>query len=261
MMPYATILLEFDQAAAILTFLRPEKRNALSLQMMDEIVDACEQVRKTETAQTLIVTGGSQFFSAGADLTEALEVKTPADGARFFGSLHRVNNALEGLNKPVIAAIEGACMTGGCELALACDVRIAGEGAKFAITSTRIGTVAGAGGTQRLPRIVGMANALSLLFSADPIDADEAFRIGLINRKVEGGGALAASRSLAATYAKRAPLGLAFTKLAVRRGLQMDVDSALEFEKSLVTSIYATADKQEGISAFLEKREPRFKGC
>jgi enoyl-CoA hydratase/carnithine racemase len=161
----------------------------------------------------------------------------------------------------LIAAIEGFCITGGCELALACDLRVAGAGASFAITSSRIGTVAGAGGTQRLPRVIGPARALEMLFSADPVPAEEAYRIGLVNRLVPTGGALAAAKEWATTYAQRAPLSLAFVKRAVYRGLQMDLDSGLELETFLVTTIYGTADKQEGISAFLEKRAPSFQGA
>ncbi len=151
-------------------------------------------------------------------------------------------------------------MTGGLELALACDLRVAGEGATFAITSARIGTVAGAGGTQRLPRIVGVAHALDILFAADPIDAAHAYRIGLINRLAPKGGALEAAKALVNIYAQRAPLSLALVKRAVHRGMQMDLASAIELETFLVTTIYGTEDKQEGISAFLEKRPARFKG-
>jgi enoyl-CoA hydratase/carnithine racemase len=259
-MGYASILVRREGPAAVITLNRPERRNAISLQMMDEIEAAVQDAENDPAVRALIVTGGAECFSAGADLTEAIEVKTPGDGLRYFGRLHRLTAALEVLPKPVIAAIEGFCMTGGCELALACDLRVAGEGASFAITSARIGTVAGAGGTQRLPRIVGMANALELLFSAEPIDADEAFRIGLVNRRTERGGALARALAMAAVHAERAPLSLAFAKRAVRRGMEMDLASGLELETYMVTCIYGTADKEEGISAFLEKRKPQFKG-
>jgi enoyl-CoA hydratase/carnithine racemase len=187
-------------------------------------------------------------------------VSNAADGLRYFQNLHRLNATLEGLSKPVIAAIEGFCMTGGCEMALACDLRVAGDGASFAITSARIGTVAGAGGTQRLPRIVGLANALDMLFSAEPIDTQEAYRIGLINRKTARGRALEQALAMAAVYAERAPLSLAFMKRAVRRGMQMDLPSGLDLETFIVTCIYGTKDKDEGISAFLEKRKAEFKG-
>lgn len=151
-------------------------------------------------------------------------------------------------------------MTGGCELALACDLRVAGRGASFTITSSRIGTVAGAGGTQRLPRLVGPAKALEIMFAAEPVDDEEAHRIGLINRLVDRGEAVAEARRMIAVYEKRAPLSLAFVKRAVHRGMQMDLASGIEFETFLVSTIYGTRDKHEGISAFLEKREAKFEG-
>jgi len=162
--------------------------------------------------------------------------------------------------KPVIAAIEGFCMTGGLELALACDLRVGGRDSTYAITSSRIGTVAGAGGTQRLPRIVGEAYALEILFAADPISAEEAYRMGLINRLTDKGRALDEAKAMIDLYATRAPLSLALVKRAVRRGMQMDLASGLELETFLVSTIYGTEDKQEGISAFLEKRKANFKG-
>lgn len=259
-MTFSTITLTEQGGAAVITLNRPDRRNAISLAMMDEIVAACGEAGGSKTARSLILTGGPSLFSAGADLTEALQVKTPEDGRRFFGALHRLAAAVEAVEKPVIAAIEGFCFTGGCELALACDLRIAGEGASFAITSSRIGTIAGAGGTQRLPRVVGVSNALAMLYSADPIDADEALRVGLINKKTAKGESLTAALALAATYAERAPLSLALTKKAVRQGMDLDLDAALALEIALVTEIYGSRDKQEGISAFLEKRKPRFEG-
>lgn len=259
-MTHSTVTLALHHTTATLTFARPERRNAFSAGMIDEIVSVCTELGERNDVRALVVTGGPAMFSAGADLTEAIDVVTPEDGARFFGNLHRLCQAVELLNKPVIAAIEGPCFTGGCEFALACDVRIAGEGANFAITSSKIGTIAGAGGTQRLPRIVGLSNALAMLFDANPIDADEAMRIGLINRKVARGQALEAALALAAVYGERAPLSLALTKNAVRSGMDMSLDAGLALEIELVTKIYGTRDKQEGISAFLEKRKPVFTG-
>ena len=250
-----------DEAACVVTLDRPAKRNAISVAMMHEIAAAARAAEADPDVAAVILTGGPDFFSAGADLTEALAIETPPQARAYFGEWHRLTGALEDLRKPVIAAIEGFCLTGGLELALACDLRIAGAGASFAITSAKIGTVAGAGGTQRLPRLIGAAKALELLFAADPIDAAEAARLGLVNRVVPAGAALAAAQQLAATYRARAPLGLAFAKQAVHRGLQMDRAAALAFETDLVTAIYATADKREGIAAFLEKRPPRFRGA
>ncbi|MBC5762930.1 enoyl-CoA hydratase/isomerase family protein [Ramlibacter albus] len=259
-MSYETILTRVEGAAFIVQMNRPDRRNAVSERMMDDIVDACGEAAGIKEVAAIVITGGEGYFSAGADLNEAFQVTTAQEGRRYFSHWHRLNQALEESPKPVIAAIEGFCMTGGLELALAADLRIASEDASFAITSARIGTVAGAGGTQRLPRVVGMAHALDMLFAAEPVDADHAYRIGLINRRTPKGGALAEAVKLANHYATRAPLALAFVKRAVHRGMQMDLASAIEFETMLVTTVYGTKDKAEGISAFLEKRTAQFKG-
>jgi enoyl-CoA hydratase/carnithine racemase len=259
-MSYETITVAQDGPAYVITLNRPDKRNAISVRMMHELQAAMQVAEAEASVRGIIITGGPAFFAAGADLNEALQVKTAAQGTEYFKHWHQLNASIEELAKPVIASIEGFCITGGLELALACDLRVAAEGATFAITSARIGTVAGAGGTQRLPRIVGTAHALDILFSADPIDAKEAYRMGLINRLTPKGGALDAAKAMVAIYAQRAPLSLALVKRAVHRGMQMDQASGIEFETFLVTTIYGTEDKQEGISAFLEKRTARFKG-
>ncbi|ALP68581.1 enoyl-CoA hydratase/isomerase family protein [Paraburkholderia caribensis] len=259
-MAYETIRTVVKGAAYVVQLNRPEKRNAVSELMMDEIMSACNEAADKPNVAAIVLTGGNEYFSAGADLNEAFEVKTATDGRRYFGHWHRLNDALEQSAKPVIAAIEGFCMTGGLELALAADIRIGADGSTYAITSSRIGTVAGAGGTQRLPRVVGVAYALEMLFAAEPVDVDEAYRIGLINKRTPAGGALPAAISLAEHYATRAPLALAYVKRAVHRGVQMDLASAVEFETMLVTTVYGTKDKEEGIAAFLNKRQPNFGG-
>jgi enoyl-CoA hydratase/carnithine racemase len=259
-MSYETIRVDNDGPAAVITLDRPDKRNAISTQLMDEVIAAMGAADADSRIRAVILTGGPSYFAAGADLNEALQVKTAEQGMSYFKRWHRMHHVIEELGKPVIAAIEGFCITGGLELALACDLRVAGEGSTFAITSAKIGTVAGAGGTQRLPRIVGVSNALDILFAANPIDAQEAHRIGLINRLVKRGEALAAAKAMIKVYEERAPLSLALVKRAVHRGMQMDLASAIEFETFLVTTIYGTEDKQEGISAFLEKRTAHFKG-
>lgn len=259
-MSHQTIITERDGPAFVVTLNRLARRNALSLACIAEIVAAVSEADSDPNVRAIVVTGGPDCFSAGADLNEALLVKGVADGPAFFGKLHGLANTLEALSKPVIAAIEGVCMTGGLEMALACDLRVAGRGATFAITSARIGTMAGAGGTQRLPRIVGIARALELLFAAEPIAAEEAHRIGLVNRLTEKGQALTEAKRLAAHYATRAPLSLAFAKRAVHRGMQMDLASGLDLEIQMVSAIYTTGDKQEGISAFLGKRQAKFTG-
>lgn len=259
-MNYENIRVEPEGPAFVITINRPDKRNALSLNTMVEIDHAMSLANADATVRAIILTGGDKFFSSGADLNEALEVKSVMDGDAFFGRANRLCALLESLDKPVIAAIEGFCITGGLELAMACDIRVGAQGASFAITSSRIGTVAGFGGTQRLPRLVGPGNAMDMLFSAEPIDADNAYRTGLLTRLVGKGEALTEAKRLAAIYEKRGPISLAFAKRAVQQGMQMDLASAVAYEYSLVTGIYGTEDKREGVSAFLEKREAKFTG-
>ena len=259
-MTYHAIHAEQDGTTLVLTLRNPERRNALSIAMMGELSSAVSEAAADKAVRAVVITGGAKFFSAGADLNEALAVKSVPDGDAFFGRFHRLAEVLETCGKPVIAAIEGFCITGGFELALACDIRVGAEGSTYAITSSRIGTVAGFGGTQRLPRLVGPGNALEILFAAEPITSDHAWRIGLLNRRPPAGQALAEAKAMAAVFAERAPLSLAFAKRAVHRGMQMDLASAIEFEFYLVNSIYATADKQEGVAAFLEKRKAQFVG-
>ena len=259
-MAFDTILTSRDGASLVITLNCPDRRNAFSIQMMKEVAEACHEAEKDPAIRAVIVTGGLKYFSAGADLNEAMAIKTTADGVAYMTNWETLNNAIERLTKPVIAAIEGFCMTGGWEFVMACDIRIAAENATFALTSSRIGTVPGAGGTQRLPREIGIGRALEILFSAEPIDAKEAYRIGAVNRIAPVGGALDAAKDMVKIYEKRAPLSLAYAKRAVRAGMQMDLTSGIEFERFLVTAIYNTADKNEGIGAFLEKREAKFTG-
>jgi enoyl-CoA hydratase/carnithine racemase len=259
-MAFDTIITSRDGASFVITLNRPDRRNAFSIQMMKEIAETCHQAEADPTIRAVIVTGGTKYFSAGADLNEAMAISTTADGVTYMTNWETLNNAIERLAKPVIAAIEGFCMTGGWEFVMACDIRIAAENATFALTSSKIGTVPGAGGTQRLPREVGVGRALEILFAAEPIDAMEAYRIGAVNRVVSNGGSLVAAKAMVKVYEKRAPLSLAYAKRAVRAGVQMDLTSGIEFERFLVTAIYNTADKNEGIGAFLEKRDAKFTG-
>jgi enoyl-CoA hydratase/carnithine racemase len=259
-MAFETILTSKDGSAYIITLNRPERRNAFSVKMMEELAAACRASEEDASVRAVIITGGTEYFSAGADLNEAMAIKSTKDGVDYMTHWERLNNTVERLGKPVLAAIEGFCMTGGWEFVMACDIRVASENATFALTSSRIGTVPGAGGTQRLPRQVGVGAALEILFAAEPISAKEAHRIGAVNRLTPVGGALAEAKAMIKVYEKRAPLSLAYAKRAVRAGMQMDMASAIEFERFLVTAVYGTADKNEGIGAFLEKREAKFQG-
>jgi enoyl-CoA hydratase/carnithine racemase len=256
-----SVLVRTEQGACIVTLNRPRKRNALTLHMLHAITDAARNAAADAQVRALIVHGGPSLFCAGADLDEVLALRDPAAAADYFGHWHRLTRTLEESRLPIIAAIEGHCLTGGLELALAADLRIAGAGASFAITSARIGTLAGAGATQRLPRIVGPAKALEMLLGAEPVTAAEAHRIGLVNRVVDAGAALREALACVRVYGERAPMALAFAKQAVYGGLQMDLACGLALETRLAAAIYGTQDKHEGVAAFLDKRAPRFRGC
>ena len=259
-MNYATLEVKVEGPAAIVRLNRPDKRNAISFLMMDELEAALAALRNEGAVRGIIVTGGDSCFSSGMDLNALKDVISTGQFMDFMNRWRELNEVIENHPKPVIAAIEGYCLTGGFELALACDLRVGGEGSQYGITSARIGTVPGAGGTQRLPRIVGIANALDILFSADPIDAARALQIGILNRLTGRGEALAKAKEMVGVYADRAPLSLQFAKRAVYAGMQMPLADAIKFEAFVVNSVYQTSDKQEGIRAFLEKRPPRFTG-
>jgi enoyl-CoA hydratase/carnithine racemase len=260
-MNFSFVDVERDGAALTIKFKRPEKRNAISKAVMDDFIAAVESVDDDPDIFGIIIAGHPNFFSAGADLNEALvEQSTPALGVKYMAKWRKFNSTLENSSKPVIAAVEGFCMTGGFELILACDLRIAAENATFAITSAKIGTVPGAGATQRLPRLAGIGNALEILFAAEPIDVHHAYRVNLINKVVPVGEALNEAKRIVQVYATRGPLSLKLLKRAVYRGMQMPINEALEFESFVVNTIYQSKDKQEGITAFLEKRKAVFKG-
>lgn len=254
------ILVERRPPAALVTLNRPEKYNALDLALLRRLQAVVAELGEDAATRAVVLRGTDKYFSTGMDLDDLAGVSSVADTHRVLGVFREANAALERCPKPVIAAIAGWCLTGGLELALACDVRVAADNARFGITSARIGSVAGAGGTQRLPRLIGAGRAKELLFSAEPIDAAEALRIGLVNRVVPVGQEVDAAIAMARVFARRAPLSLWFAKTAVNVGLTMPLEAALAFEIGLTAQLFTTADKAEGLRAFLDKREAEFRG-
>jgi enoyl-CoA hydratase/carnithine racemase len=259
-MAYTTIQCVKETPVGLLTLNRPTTYNAISVEMMHEIITVLDTWDTDSEVAGVIITGTERFFSTGADLKQARSLSGLAGTQVYLRNWRALNHRIETCGKPVIAAISGYCLTGGLEMALACDLRVAAENAQFGITSCKIGTVAGAGGTQRLPRLIGTARAKELLFSGDFIDAHEAYRIGLIDRLVPQGQEVSVARDMVAIYAQRAPLSLRLTKQAVNTGINLDLESALDLENTLTAAIYQTADRQEGIQAFLDKRPARFTG-
>lgn len=256
---YECLEVETIGPGAVIRLNRPDRRNALSNKLIFELTEAVSAAAADASVRVIVLTGSATCFSAGADLSEAVAI----DAAEFRPWNKRfalLAEQIEQAPKPVIAAISGYCFTGGMELALACDLRIATDTATFAMTSARIGSVAGFGGTQRLPRLVGPAAAKRMMFRAEPIDAAEALRIGLVDAVVSVDDLDRYVADEVELYATRGPLSLAMTKRAVDNGLQVDLRSGLEIEADIVAQVFATDDKQEGMRAFLEKRPPHFRG-
>lgn len=259
-MEYASLRVSREGTTEIIRLHRPERMNALTLAQLAELSAELARVDEDDAVRVVVLTGTEKAFSTGLDLHEAVGSTAIGETLRYLARFRRFNATLETLSKPVVAAIRGFCLTGGLEIAMACDLRFAAEDARFGITSARIGSVAGMGGTQRLPRLVGPSRAKDLLLTGRFIGAAEALEIGLVDRVVPPERVLEEALAWAALCAERAPLSVWLAKLAVNTGLNVDLASALDLESLLTTLAFGTEDKAEGMRAFLEKRPPRFRG-
>ena len=254
------ILVERDGATAIITINRPKVLNALSTQTIDELRRALLAVKHDDGVRVVILTGaGEKSFVAGADINE-LAAQTPIGGRELSRRGQHVFDLIESLGKPVIAAINGYALGGGCELALACTIRIAVDTARLGQPEINLGIIPGYGGTQRLARLIGRGPALELLLTGDQISAAEAHRLGLVNRVVTGANLMGEARKLAHALASKAPVAVGYILDAVNRGLQMPLAEGQLFEATLFGLVAATDDMREGTKAFLEKRKPEFRG-
>jgi enoyl-CoA hydratase/carnithine racemase len=254
------VLIERHGTSAIVRMNRPEKNNALSRELFEAIYQALLALEDDDSVRGIVITGNDKVFSTGGDLKEALAIRSVEDTRKWLALFNRVNERIESIGKPVIAAIHGYCVTGGLELALACDIRIAATNAQFGITSSRIGTVAGAGGPQRMARIIGPEWTKELLFSGDFVDAETALKIRLVSEVAAPERVIPRALERLESYARRAPLSISYSKAAVNNGLQMPLEYALIYERQLTTTLFTTDDRKEGQAAFLEKRSPNFKG-
>jgi enoyl-CoA hydratase len=256
----ANVLAARDEAVAVLTINRPKVLNALSSDTLDDLRRSLLVLRHDESIRCVIVTGaGDKAFVAGADINE-LARQTPIGARDHALRGQHVFNLLENLGKPVIAAINGYALGGGCELAMACTIRIAADTARLGQPEINLGLIPGYGGTQRLGRLIGAGRALELLLTGDPVGAQEAHRLGLVNRVVPTGDLMVESRRLAAALAAKPPLAVRYIIDAVNRGAQMTLADAQAFEATLFGLVSGTDDMREGTRAFLEKRTPEFKG-
>ena len=254
------LLVERDGSVATITINRPKVLNALSLQTLDELRRAILALKYDAGVRVVILTGsGEKSFVAGADINELAE-QTPITGREHALRGQHVFDLIEHMGKPVIAAINGYALGGGCELALACTMRIAADTAKLGQPEINLGIIPGYGGTQRLSRLIGRGRALELLLTGEQVTAADAYRLGLVNRVVTGANLIGEARKLAQVLAAKAPVAVHYIMDAVDRGLQMPLPEAQVLEATLFGLVAATEDMREGTTAFLEKRKAEFKG-
>ncbi|WP_405622806.1 enoyl-CoA hydratase/isomerase family protein [Streptomyces sp. NBC_00076] len=256
----AVLRVELRDKIAVLTLDRPGQLNALGSRTMEQLTQALDDVRDNDDVRALVLTGAGRAFSAGADIGEIESCTTPGQFRAFVGRLTETFALLEDFPKPSVAAVHGFAFGGGLELALACDLRVAERGTRLGLPEMKLGVLPGAGGTQRLPRLVPPAVAKQMILTGEPIDAERAHALGLVNELAEPGGALKAAEALAAKLTAGAPLALAAGKRLIDYGLGMDLEAAIAYERETVSVLFSTEDRAEGLKAFRERRPGDFRG-
>jgi enoyl-CoA hydratase len=256
---YETILVERRERVAIITINRPEKRNALNIQTRAEGAAVLDELRDDDSVRVVVFTGaGDKAFIAGADIAEFAGRTALAQRAIMLE--RGLFNAIDTFPKPVIAMVNGYCLGGGCELALACDIRIASDTASFGQPEINLGIIPGGGGTQRLTRLVGEGKAMEMILTGEIINAEEAFRYGLVNQVVPANQLEAKTMEIANRIAEKSPIALRLAKEAVKLASRSNLDEGLRREIDIFALCFSSEDKDEGVNAFLEKRKPEFKG-
>ncbi len=255
---YENIKFEVKENIGYVTINRPKAMNALNMDVLNELYDVFTEIDQDKDLRAVILTGEGKAFVAGADIAQMHQLNA-LEGREMMMMGHKVMNLIENNEKPVIAAVNGFALGGGCELAMACDIRIASEKAKFAQPEVGLGIIPGFGGTQRLARLVGKGMAKYMILTAEMIKAEEAHRIGLVEKVVAPEELLPEAERIAQTIAAKAPIAIATAKSAINNGYDMDMKSASKFEIETFTAAFGSDDKTEGMAAFLEKRAPEFK--
>ena len=254
------LLMEEGQGVVVLTLNRPELMNAFNFDLLRALSDRIHELRFRPEVRVVIITGaGAKAFCAGADLKERAGL-SPIEVKKFIYTIRNLFTAIEELPKPVIAAVNGVALGGGTELALAADIRIAAAGASLGLTETRLAIIPGAGGTQRLPRLIGRGKAKELIFTGRRVTAEEALAIGLVNQVCAPAQLMGACQEMAAAICETGPIAIEQAKYAINRGLETDLHTGLAIESNAYWITIPTRDRLEGLAAFREKRKPVYKG-
>lgn len=256
-MNYENIKLEISQGVALVTINRPKALNALNTAVIRELMDAFTYIQSAGEAEAAILTGEGRSFVAGADIAQMKDLNTK-EGRDMTILGQTLMELIETIDKPVIAAVNGFALGGGCEISMACDIRIASEKAKFGQPEVNLGIIPGYGGTQRLPRLVGKGMAKYLIMTGAQIDAQEAYRIGLVQKVVPAEELMEEAKKTALTIIAKAPIAIKMAKHAVNNGMNVDLRSGIAYEAEAYTTTFGTEDRVEGMSAFVEKRETHF---
>ncbi|MFF3371641.1 enoyl-CoA hydratase/isomerase family protein [Streptomyces sp. NPDC002680] len=257
----STVLrVELRDGIAVLTLDRPRQLNAIGSETVERLEQALDAVRDNDDVRALVVTGAGRAFSAGADLGEIESFTSPGQFRAFVGRLTEAFALLDEFPKPSVAAVHGFAFGGGLELALACDLRVVERGARLGLPEMKLGVLPGAGGTQRLPRLLPPTIARQMILTGEPIDAERAHALGLVNELAEPGEVLSVAEKLAGALAAGAPLALAAGKRLIGHGLGMDLEAAIAYERETVSVLFSTEDRAEGLKAFRERRPGDFRG-
>jgi len=257
-----TNIIEYHVEDSIITVKmnRPKNLNSIDQASIDEFNRILDIIETDTTISAVIITGGGNVFSAGADIKFVMGLQKPEEAYQFVRDIQAVFNRLENLEKPSVAAISGLALGGGCELAMACDIRISTQNARFGLPEINIGVLPAGGGTQRLPRLIGASWAKELLYTGDIIDAQEAYRVGLVNKLVKDNDLIQKAGKLALKLGQKSAVAMKMIKQSVNHGMDTDLLTGLKNEAQCFKVLFETEDRKEGMSAFIEKRVPAFKG-